>query len=168
MPALMRLPGLQQTKAGTINAILSLWASNPPPNGQKFIKVQLLALHSTALRSTGRDCWGALCRDRSWTLMILWVPSSSGHSMILKKDLLMDVLKPRNGAEGVRSNPVLQHGERCPSASTFHPAHFLRSRAAEQQSSENSSPKFVMFCLITVKQQHAHSITGKMRVGCFI
>lgn len=123
-------------------------------------------VHQSSWNSIGWDCWDAPCRD--CTLIILWAPSSPGYSMILKKDLLMDVLKPRNGTERVRLSPVPQHRESCPSASTFHPAHFLTSRAAEQHSSKASPPKFVTFCLITVKQQHAHSITGKMRVGCFI
>lgn len=56
--------------------------------------------------------------------------------------------------------------------STVNPENLQRSRVSEQQRTGDSSSKFVMFCLITVyrtmKQQHAHSITGKMRVGCYI
>lgn len=161
MAALVRLPGLQQIKAGVINAILSLWAINPSPNGQESTKAKLLEQHSPKKHRVGLLGFPVQGLD-------LDNPSSPGHLTVLKKDLLMDVLKPRNGAGRVRSSPVLQHRESCPSATTFHPAHFLRSRAAEQQNSEAFPPKFVIFCLITVKQQHAHSITGKMRVGCFI
>lgn len=62
----------------------------------------------------------------------------------------------------------LPQRQRC----TVHPAKVLRSRRSEWQRAEDSSSKFVMFCVTivycTTEQQHAHSVTGKMRVGCYI
>lgn len=149
-----------------INTILSPWVINPAPNDQKPIKAPLLEQHSPEEHRVGLLGCPVQGQESDFDDALGTLQPRTFHGA--KKGLLMDVLKPRSGAERVGPGPVCQHRESCPSASTFQPAHFLRSRAAEQQSSEASSPKFVMFCLITVKQQHAHSITGKMRVGCFI